>query len=124
LNAVSQRDVTRCGLVIGVDGRDILIMRILIVICLACALFGPGVASAQFIPPGSSQLSPPLPPPPPPPRIEVPVIPQMDAPTTQNYAPAPQPSFSDRITGCLDEAAANGLGPSARAAYSRACANQ
>jgi len=112
------------AVLIGVDGRDILIMRILIVICLACALFAPGVASAQFIPPGSSQLSPPLPPPPPPPRIEVPVIPQMDAPTTQNYAPAPQPSFSDRITGCLDEAAANGLGPSARAAYSRACANQ
>jgi hypothetical protein len=48
----------------------------------------------------------------------------MDAPVTQNYVPAPQPSFSDRITGCLDEAAANGLGPSARAAYSRACANQ
>jgi hypothetical protein len=48
----------------------------------------------------------------------------MDAPTTQNYAPAPQPSFSDRITSCLDEAAASGLGPSARAAYSRACANQ
>jgi hypothetical protein len=48
----------------------------------------------------------------------------MDAPTTQNYAPTPQPSFSDRITSCLDEAAANGLGPSARAAYSRACANQ
>jgi hypothetical protein len=88
-------------------------MRILIAICVASALLAPGAASAQFIPPGSSQLNPPLPPPPPPPRIE-----------TQNYAPAPQPSFSDRITSCLDEAAANGLGPSARAAYSRACANQ
>ena len=98
-------------------------MRILIAICLASALLAAGAASAQFIPPGSSQLNPPLPPPPPP-RIEAPVIPQMDAPTTQNYAPAPQPSFSDRITSCLDEAAASGLGPSARAAYSRACANQ
>jgi hypothetical protein len=99
-------------------------MRILIAICLATALLAPGGASAQFIPPGGSLLNPPLPPPPPPPRIEAPVIPQMDAPTTQNYAPAPQPSFSDRITSCLDEAAASGLGPSARAAYSRACANQ
>ena len=53
-----------------------------------------------------------------------PVVPQMDAPTTQTYQPAPRPSFSDRITSCLDEAAANGLGPSARAAYSRSCANQ
>jgi len=111
-------------LAIGRGGRDIFVMRILIVICLACALLAPGTASAQFIPPGSSQLNPLLPPPPPPPRIEAPVIPQMDAPITQNYAPAPQPSFSDRITTCLDEAAANGLGPSARAAYSRACANQ
>ena len=94
------------------------------VCAMIAALLAANAASAQVIPPGSSQLNPPLPPPPPPPRIEVPVIPQMDAPITQNYAPAPQPSFSDRITTCLDEAAANGLGPSARAAYSRACANQ
>jgi hypothetical protein len=99
--------------------------RSLIFVCvMMAALLAANAASAQFIPPGSSQLNPPLPPPPPPPRIEAPVIPQMDAPITQNYAPAPQPSFSDRITTCLDEAAANGLGPSARAAYSRACANQ
>jgi hypothetical protein len=32
------------------------------------------------------------------------VVPQMDAPTTQTYQPAPRPSFSDRITSCLDEA--------------------
>ena len=91
---------------------------------MIAALLAANAASAQVIPPGGSLLNPPLPPPPPPPRIEAPVIPQMDAPITQNYAPAPQPSFSDRITTCLDEAAANGLGPSARAAYSRACANQ
>jgi hypothetical protein len=100
-------------------------MRILIAICVASALLAPGAASAQFIPPGGSLLNPPLPPPPPPPKIEAPVIPQMDAPPIQqDYTPAPRPSFSDRITTCLDEAAANGLGPSARAAYSRACANQ
>jgi hypothetical protein len=122
--AVPQRYVTRGTLAIGRGGRDILVMRILIVIWLASVLLAPGAASAQVIPPGSSLLNPPLPAPPPPPRIEAPVIPQMDAPVTQNYAPAPQPSFSDRITSCLDEAAANGLGPSARAAYSRACANQ
>jgi hypothetical protein len=48
----------------------------------------------------------------------------MDAPIQQNYAPAPRPSFSDRISTCLDEAAAAGLSPGQRSAYSRACANQ
>ena len=99
-------------------------MRILIVIGLAPALLAANAAFAQVIPPGGSQFNPPLPPPPPPPRIEAPVVPQMDAPIQQNYVPAPRPSFSDRITTCLDEAAASGLGPSDRAVYSRACANQ
>jgi hypothetical protein len=95
---------------------------------LACALasalvFG-SAASAQVIPPGGSQFNPPMPPPPPPPRIEAPVVPQMDAPLRQNYAPAPRPSFGDRINRCLDEAAASGLDPGERAAYSRACANR
>jgi hypothetical protein len=98
-----------------------------IIICaVALALIFAGSASAQgiIIPPGGSILNPPLPPAPPPPRIQVPVVPQMDAPVVQNYAPPPRPTFSDRITNCLDEAAANGLGPRARAAYSRSCANQ
>jgi hypothetical protein len=97
-----------------------------IIICAVVAvLLAGGAASAQLlIPPGGSQFNPPLPPPLPPPKIEAPVVPQMDAPVTQNYAPTPRPSFSDRITSCLDEAAANGLGPGARAAYSRSCANQ
>jgi hypothetical protein len=43
---------------------------------------------------------------------------------SQSYAPAPRPSFSDRINTCLDDAAASGLGPNARATYSRTCANQ
>ena len=100
-------------------------MRILIVICLASVLLAPATASAQFIPPGSSPLNPPLPPPLPPPRIEVPAIPQMDAPPSQtSVAVSPRGSFSDRISSCLDEAAAAGLDPAQRAAYSRACANQ
>jgi hypothetical protein len=81
-------------------------------------------ASAQMIPPGTSQFSPPPPPPPPSPKIEVPVIPQMDAPPRQSYAPAPRPSFGDRITKCLDDGAASGLGPNERATYSRSCANR
>ena len=44
-----------------------------------------------------------------------PVIPQMDAPAQPSYAPAPRPSFSDRVTKCLDDAAAGGLGPNERA---------
>ena len=55
----------------------------------------------------------------------MPVVPQMDAPP-----PLPQVqglqrgSFGDRIGKCLEDGAAAGLGPSERAAYSRACANQ
>jgi hypothetical protein len=89
------------------------------------ALLATNAALAQLlIPPGGSRFNPPLPAPPPPPRIEAPVMPQMDAPVQQNYVRAPRPSFSDRITRCLEEAAANGLRPSARAAYSRSCANR
>ena len=54
------------------------------------ALLAAAPASAQFIPPGGSQFNPPLPAPPPPPKIEVPAIPQMDAPPQQptiNAAP-------------------------------------
>ena len=57
-------------------------------------------------------------------RIEAPVIPQMDVLPSPNYAPAPSPSFSDRITTCLEEGAAGGLGPSEREEYSRSCANR
>ena len=91
---------------------------------LGLTLVFSGAASAQFIPPGGSLLNPPLPAPPPSPKIQAPVVPQMDAPSTQNYAPSAGPSFSDRISTCLDEAAAGGLGPNERAAYSRACANR
>jgi hypothetical protein len=82
------------------------------------------VSAQQIIPPGGSQFNPPPPPPPPPPKIEAPVIPQLDAPPRQTFQAAPHRSFSDRINDCLDEAAAAGLSPGQRAAYSRACANR
>jgi hypothetical protein len=95
-----------------------------IMICAVLAALASGAAaSAQMLPPGASRFSPPPPAPPPPPKIEVPAIPQMDAPIRQSYLPAPRPSFSDRITACLDEGAASGLGPNGRAAFSRSCAN-
>ena len=47
----------------------------------------------------------------------------MDEMPRQNYLPPPRPSFSDRLTTCLDEAAAAGLGPADRQAYARSCAN-
>jgi len=88
------------------------------------ALYG-GAAFAQFIPPGSSQFNPPPPAPPPPPKIEVPAIPKMDEPPQRSYAPiAPQKSFGQRVTKCLDDAAAAGLGPNERATYSRNCATR
>jgi hypothetical protein len=99
--------------------------RLSILACtVVAALVAGGAASAQFLPPGASQFNPPPPPPLPPPQIGPPVVPQMDAPLRQNYAPAPRPSFSDRINTCLDEGAAGGLGPNERAAYSRSCANR
>jgi hypothetical protein len=102
-----------------------LIMKRLSIIAFvaAAAFIAADAAFAQFIPPGGSKFNPPLPPPLPPPKIEVPVVPQMDAPPRLNYQQPPRPSFSDRITTCLQEGAAAGLGPADREAYSRACAN-
>jgi hypothetical protein len=90
------------------------------------ALLAASAASAQqVIPPGGSQFNPPMPPPPQAPKIEVPVIPKMDAPPSPPRIQGLQRGpFSDRISKCLDDAAASGLGPNERAAYSRACANQ
>ncbi|WLA95873.1 hypothetical protein QNJ96_24100 [Bradyrhizobium elkanii] len=78
-------------------------------------------ASAQFPPPGRSMWDPPVPQPPP--RIEVPAIPRMDAPTQPSLRSRPRSSFGDRVSRCLDEAAAAGLNQAERAAYSRSCAN-
>jgi hypothetical protein len=89
------------------------------------AVLGTANASAQIVPPGGSPFNPQLPPPPPlpGPKIQVPVIPKLDELPSYNYLPAPRPSFSDKVTTCLQEGAAAGLGPGDRAAYSRACAN-
>ncbi|ABD88942.1 hypothetical protein [Rhodopseudomonas palustris] len=91
-------------------------------VCVVFAGLG-GVAQAQ-IPPGAAVLSPPPPPAPPPPKIEVPVVPQLDAAPSRPTAPVARRSFHDRVVDCLDEGAAAGLGPNQRAAYSRACANR
>ena len=55
----------------------------------------------------------------------MPAIPKMDAPPAPPRVQGLQRgSFGDRISKCLDDAAAAGLGPNERAAYSRSCANQ
>ncbi|MDB5652508.1 MAG: hypothetical protein JWQ94_121 [Tardiphaga sp.] len=100
-----------------------MIKRLLTSLCIA-ALLASAPASAQILPPGSPILAPPPPAPPPPPSMAVPVVPQLDAMPSTPSAPASRRSFGDRITQCLDDGAASGLGPNDRAAYSRACANR
>jgi hypothetical protein len=78
----------------------------------------------QMIPPGWSPFNPPPPAAPPPPRIQVPEVPRLDVPSQPPLPAERRESYSDRITRCLEEGAAAGLGPSRREAYSRACANQ
>jgi hypothetical protein len=94
---------------------------------MVSVLFFTEATNAQlFQQPGVSPVIP-LPPPPPipPPKIEVPVVPQFDAPPQQNLKPlSRRKPYDERIVRCLDEAAAAGLKPNERAAYSRACANQ
>jgi len=89
---------------------------------LALALLvASATAQQSFIAPGGQFQ--PLPPPPTP-NVLVPVTPMFGPRPQPNYAPAPRPSFSDRVVRCLQDGAAAGLGPGARAAYSSACANQ
>jgi hypothetical protein len=89
------------------------------------ALVVVNTAQTQILPPGASQFNPPPLPPLPPPKIEVPVVPQMDAPPSQpTVQPSGRGSFGDRINSCLDEGAAAGLGPGERAEYSRSCVNR
>jgi hypothetical protein len=114
------------ALALSPSRHDIRDMKRALIYCVAVILaLSAGSASAQFLPPGSSQFSPPPPPPPPPPKIEVPAIPQMDALPSRSYAPtAPRKSFGDKVTKCLDDAAASGLSPTARTTYSRNCATR
>jgi hypothetical protein len=99
---------------------------VMVAMVVGGALALPVGAAAQIMAPPVPSLVMPPPPAPPPPRIEVPVVPQFDAPPSQVQAvqPARHRSFSRRVTKCLDEGAAAGLDSSERAAYSRACANQ
>jgi hypothetical protein len=48
----------------------------------------------------------------------------MDEPSQPSVRSEQRRSFDERITQCLQDGAASGLGPNARAAYSRACANR
>ncbi|MGB3446553.1 MAG: hypothetical protein WBA48_07650 [Xanthobacteraceae bacterium] len=82
-------------------------------------------ASAQIIAPGITPPMMPPPPSPPPPKIEVPAVPQFDAPVRQPKVRRSQRgSFGDRVIDCLHQGAGAGLNSGDRAAYSRACANQ
>jgi hypothetical protein len=109
---------------------------------VAMMLFVPMPAVAQLIVPptaGAGAMIVPPPPAPPPPRTDVPVVPQLgDVPHARGVPDVPRldelpraqhagrgrRSFGDRVTQCLQDGAAAGLGPSDRAAYSRACANR
>jgi hypothetical protein len=96
---------------------------VLAVVMLTFLICNPLVA--QIFAPNVVPPNPPPPPPPPPPKIEVPVVPKLDAPPPQpTVKRSRRGSFSDRVTNCLHQGAAAGLNPSDRAAYSRACANQ
>ncbi|MBR0739127.1 hypothetical protein JQ581_19520 [Bradyrhizobium liaoningense] len=97
--------------------------RLSVCLVLLSTLFVGQAAHAQYVLPDASRLAPPLPAPPPPPKIEVPKIPQFGAPPRYNYQPLPRNSFSDRVSRCLDDAAAAGLGPADRGTYARSCAN-
>jgi hypothetical protein len=99
--------------------------RISILVCMVvAALVTADAAFAQTILPGGSLFNPPPPAPPPSPKMDVPVMPKLDAPLRYDYRPAPRPSFSDRITTCLNDSTAAGLSPGDRATYSGACANR
>jgi hypothetical protein len=99
-------------------------LSILMGVALWLLLAAAASTAQQVIPRGGSIFNPPPPMAPPPPVIQVPVVPQMDAPPSLPTVGASRPTFSDRITQCLEDAAASGLRPGARAAYSRSCANQ
>lgn len=87
------------------------------------AVLAPPAFAQGLLPPATAL--PPPPPPPPPPVIEVPKVPKMDdMPASPKAALPQQGSFGKRMSQCLGEAAAAGLGPNESAAYSRACANQ
>lgn len=103
--------------------KSLTIVSIISAVAMSMLMAGT-VSGQQMVPPGWSQFNPPLPAPPPAPRIEVPVVPKMDAPSQPTVRSERRRSFDERITQCLQDGAASGLGPNARTVYSRACANR
>jgi hypothetical protein len=119
--------------------------KILAALLIGLAMAMAGGAQAQLFPQNTQPVIPypTAPAPIPPPRIEVPVVPRMDNPppfALQNTTPGVvrqgkppkqvlksshrRNSYGDRVTRCLNDSVAWGLGPNERAAYSRSCANQ
>jgi len=117
-------------------------MRKLAAICLLCVVPLGGAFAQVYTTPGGRAVLPPPPAPPPPPAITVPQVPKMDSPpkfelqnTTPSYVqpgkppkqvlkPQKRESFGRRMSNCLAEGAAMGLGPGQRSAYARNCAHQ
>jgi hypothetical protein len=99
-------------------------MKVLAILTAAAIslVVGGAAFGQQMTPPGWSQFNPPLPSAPPPPRIEVPAVPRMGEASQPRVQSVPHRSFHDKIVDCLADPA--GLRPSARAAYSRNCANR
>ncbi|MCP3467557.1 MULTISPECIES: hypothetical protein [unclassified Bradyrhizobium] len=95
-----------------------------VLVVLAALSAGPGSFAQTLMPGATPRLLPPPPPPPPPPKIEIPKVPQINARPSYDYRQPPRPSFGDRISKCLDDAAGAGLTPADRGTYSRMCANQ
>ena len=119
--------------------------KILAALLIGLAMPMAGGAHAQLYPQNTQPVIPfpTAPAPIPTPRIEVPVVPRMDSPppfalqnTTPGIVEQGKPpkqvlkssrrrnSYGDRVTRCLNDGVAWGLGPNERAAYSRSCANQ
>jgi len=96
------------------------------IICVtACMLLPSGAATAQS-PSIDCQFNPSKAPPPPPlniPKVTVPLVPRFDSPS-RPLLTAPPPSFSEKVSRCVDEAGAiAGLTQSERSAYTHTAAS-
>lgn len=117
-------------------------MRKLAAVCLLWIVPLGGAIAQIYTTPGGRAVRPPPPAPPPPPAITVPQVPTMNSPppfelqnTTPGHVqqgrppaqvlkPQKRDSFGRRMSDCLAEGAAMGLGPGERSAYARSCAHQ
>ena len=92
-------------------------IAVLLVAATAIGAQGASAQSSLGLGPTPPSMIMPPPPSPPPPKIEVPVVPKMNAPLPPPKANLQsRGSFSDRVAPCLDQGAAAGLGPNERAA--------